>query len=297
MARSILLVGAALISASISPLNAEASEARWCAVISRSDGDVHWDCTYRSIEECRPNVIASNGNRSFCTPSPYYVANPPELRNSRPASQMSSKTTTAIKTTPVKPKKVAIAAKPAAAKPRSETEPVEEKKANSLTITEPEVPPSIQPLATPDPVPKKEPTTIGGKTEGASGQPAETSGPVLNKETTAIGGKAEGPATGQPSETSDPVLKKAKIMVAAKMEDPTYAEFVDMKWLMTNNSFGEPFEIICGHVKGKMKSGEATGERPFLYLVKEDEAFIVGGNPNSMAAIVYRAQCVSANSR
>ena len=298
MARSILLVGAALISASISPLNAEASEARWCAVISRSDGDVHWDCTYRSIEECRPNVIASNGNRSFCTPSPYYVANPPELRNSRPASQMSSKTTTAIKITPVKPKKVAIAAKPAAAKPRSETEPVEEKKANSLTITEPEVPPSTQPLATPDPVPKKEPTTIGGKTEGpASGQPAETSGPVPNKETTTIGGKAEGPATGQPSETSDPVLKKAKIMVAAKMEDPTYAEFVDMKWLMRNNSFGEPFEIICGHVKGKMKSGEATGERPFLYLVKEDEAFIVGGNPNSMAAIVYRAQCVSANSR
>ena len=172
MARSILLVGAALISASISPLNAEASEARWCAVISRSDGDVHWDCTYRSIEECRPNVIASNGNRSFCTPSPYYVANPPEPRNSRPASQMSSKTTTAIKITPVKPKKVAIAAKPAAAKPRSETEPVEEKKANSLTITEPEVPPSTQPLATPDPVPKKEPTTIGGKTEGPASESA-----------------------------------------------------------------------------------------------------------------------------
>ena len=86
-------------------------------------------------------------------------------------------------------------------------------------------------------------------------------------------------------------------MVAAKMEDPTYAEFVDMKRVMRKNSFGEPFEIICGHVKGKMKSGEATGERPFLYLVKEDEAFIVGGNPDSMAAIVYRAQCVSANSR
>ena len=127
------------------------------------------------------------------------------------------------------------------------------------------------------------------KTEGpASGQPAETSG---------IGGKAEGPATGQPSETSDPVLKKAKIMVAAKMEDPASVEFVDLKRAMDKNTFGQSFEIICGHVKGKMKSGEATGERPFLYLVKEDEAFIVGGNPDSMAAIVYRAQCVSANSR
>ena len=194
-------------------------------------------------------------------------------------------------------RKVAMAAKPTAAKPRSETEPVEEK-ANSRTITEPEVLPSTQPLATPGPVPKKEPTTIAGRTEGpASGQPAETSDPVLNKATTGIGGKAEGPATGQPSETSDPVLKKAKIMVAAKMEDPTYAEFVDMKRVMRKNSFGEPFEIICGHVKGKMESGEATGDRPFLYLVKEDEAFIVGGNPASLAAIVYRAHCISANSR
>ena len=74
-------------------------------------------------------------------------------------------------------------------------------------------------------------------------------------------------------------------MVAAKMEDPTYAEFVDMKRVMRKNSFGEPFEIICGHVKGKMESGEATGDRPFLYLVKEDEAFIVGGDPASLAAI------------
>ena len=269
MARSILLVGAALISVSVSPLNAEASEARWCAVISRSDGDVHWDCTYRSIEECRPNVIASNGNRSFCTPSPYYVANPTELRNSRPASQMSSKTTTAIKITPVKPKNVAIAAKPTAARPQNEAGPVEGKP-NSRTIMESEVPPSAQPSATPDPAPKKATTTIGGKTEG--------------------------PATGQPSETPDPVLKKAKITVAAKMEDPASVEFVDIKRAMDKNTFGQTFEIICGRVKGKKKSGEAGGERPFLYLVKEDEAFIVGANPDSMAAIAYRAHCTSANS-
>ena len=305
MARSILLVGAALISVSISPLNAEAFEGRWCA-----------------------------------KESPRHRAN----------------TTTAIKITPVKPKKVAIAAEPTAAKPRSETEPVEEK-ANSRTITEPEVPPSTQPLATPGPVPKKEPTTIAGRTEGpASGQPAETSDPVLKKEPTTIGGKAESQATGQPSETSgpvpkkepttiggkaesqatgqpsetsvpkkepttiagrtegsasgqpaetsdpvsseisDPVLKKAKIVVAAKMENPVSAEFVDMKRATRENTSGQPVEVICGHVKGKKKSGEATGERPFLYLVKDVEAFIVGGNPDSMAAIVYRAHCTSPNS-
>jgi hypothetical protein len=89
MTRSILLVGAALLSLSISPLNAEASGAPWCAVNPWGDGDVDWDCRYRSIEECRP-VIA--GNRGFCSPSPSYVANPPELRNSRQASPMGSNT-------------------------------------------------------------------------------------------------------------------------------------------------------------------------------------------------------------
>ena len=169
----------------------------------------------------------------------------------------------------VKPKKAAILTKPTAAKPRNETGPVEGQ-ASSRTTMESAVPPSTQPSATPDPVPKKATTTIGGKTEG--------------------------PASDQPSETSDPILKKAKITVAAKMEDPASVEFVDIKRAMDKNTFGQPFEIICGHVKGKNKSGEATGERPFLYLVKEDEAFIVGANPDSVAAIVYRAHCTSANS-
>ena len=63
------------------------------------------------------------------------------------------------------------------------------------------------------------------------------------------------------------------------MENPASIEFVDIKRAMDKNTFGQPFEIICGHVKVKKKSGEAGGERPFLYLVKEDEAFIVGANP------------------
>jgi hypothetical protein len=90
MTPNIFLAGAALISVSISPLNAEASEAPWCAVISRGGGNVKWDCTYRSIEECRPNVIA--GNLGFCNPSPYYVANSTGLRISRQTSQMGLKT-------------------------------------------------------------------------------------------------------------------------------------------------------------------------------------------------------------
>ena len=112
------------------------------------------------------------------------------------------------------------------------------------------------------------------------------------KEPTTIGQKIEGPASDQLSETSDPVLKKAKVTVAAKMEDPASVEFVDVRRAV--NKIGQSFETICGHVKGKKNSGEAIGERPFLYFVKEDEAFIVGGNPDS-PAIVYRAHCISAN--
>ena len=101
--------------------------------------------------------------------------------------------------------------------------------------------------------------------------------------------------TPQPAQSDDEtVIKKAKITVAAKMEDPASVEFVDIKRATNKNT---TYEIICGHVKGKKKSGEAIAESPFLYLVKENEAYIVDRGPDSMAAIVYRAQCTSASSR
>ena len=92
MTRSILLAGAALLSVSISPLNAEASGASWCAVSAWGDGDVSWACSYRSFEECyrKGNTLA--GNRGFCSPNPSYVASPPELRSSPQVSPMGSKT-------------------------------------------------------------------------------------------------------------------------------------------------------------------------------------------------------------
>jgi hypothetical protein len=42
-------------------------DAPWCAVINLK-GDVYWDCQYRTVEECVPNVIA--GNRGFCNLNP-----------------------------------------------------------------------------------------------------------------------------------------------------------------------------------------------------------------------------------
>ena len=54
---------------------AQAYEAPWCAMIQHGTGSVYWDCQYRSFEDCyrRGNILG--GNRGFCNPSPYYVAN------------------------------------------------------------------------------------------------------------------------------------------------------------------------------------------------------------------------------
>ncbi|HLN37781.1 MAG TPA: hypothetical protein VK337_08375 [Xanthobacteraceae bacterium] len=45
--------------------------APWCAVQNLGDGDVEWDCEFRSVEECVPQVIA--GNRGFCNINPGFV--------------------------------------------------------------------------------------------------------------------------------------------------------------------------------------------------------------------------------
>jgi len=59
---------------------ANAYEAPWCAVISKGTGNAYWDCQYRSIEECRPNVLG--GARGWCNPNPYFIAAPAEQKRS-----------------------------------------------------------------------------------------------------------------------------------------------------------------------------------------------------------------------
>ena len=51
--------------------------APWCAVQSLGDGDVEWDCEFRTVEECVPNVIA--GNRGFCNINPSWTGYPAVL--------------------------------------------------------------------------------------------------------------------------------------------------------------------------------------------------------------------------
>jgi hypothetical protein len=102
---------------------------------------------------------------------------------------------------------------------------------------------------------------------------------------------AELPASDRPAEAADPVTAKAKITVAAKLENPASAEFGEMKRAMRINMLGQSVDTICGRIKGKKTSGEATQDMPFLYLVKDDEAYVVDGPPTSAAASAYRNIC------
>jgi hypothetical protein len=51
------------------PVSQAYGDAPWCAVIELGQGEVYWDCQYRTIDACVPNVIA--GNRGFCNVNPY----------------------------------------------------------------------------------------------------------------------------------------------------------------------------------------------------------------------------------
>src|SRR5262245_24495241 len=108
---------------------------------------------------------------------------------------------------------------------------------------------------------------------------------------TATAAKVEPAASGQPSEAPDPVIVLAKITVAAKLPDPTSAEFGEMKRAMRTNTLGQSVDTICGRVKGRKASGEGTEDKPFLYLVKDNEAYVVEGPPTSPGATAYRNIC------
>jgi hypothetical protein len=92
-------------------------------------------------------------------------------------------------------------------------------------------------------------------------------------------------------EIFDPIIGRAKEEIAAKMVDPTAVEFIQMKRAIRKNVRGEPIDTICGRVKGRTASSADTTEMPFLYIVKDDDAYIVDGGDDIMAAAAYRNIC------
>jgi hypothetical protein len=101
----------------------------------------------------------------------------------------------------------------------------------------------------------------------------------------------EAPASARPAETSDPVIIKAKTTIAAKLENPASAEFGEMKRAIRKNTLGKSVDTICGRVKGKKAAGGDSADMPFLYLVNEDDAYVVDGPASSAAASAYRNIC------
>ena len=129
--------------------------------------------------------------------------------------------------------------------------------------------------------------TAAAKTETAqSSQPAGTSNVSINPESTAIA-KTDIPQSSQLDDKLDSVLKKAMPRIAAKMENSVSVELVEMK-RAEKNAAGKSVDTICGYVRGKTASGAVTGERPFLYLVQENEAYVGGYN---MATSPYHNLC------
>ena len=134
---------------------------------------------------------------------------------------------------------------------------------------------------------------IAAKKEEPSSPPSSEKKPLATEtaKSTATPAKAEPVASGQSSKAPDPVIALAKVMVAAKLTDPASAEFGEMKRAMRTNTLGQSVDTICGRVKDKKASGEGTEDKSFLYLVKENEAYVTEGSSSSPGAIAYGSIC------
>jgi hypothetical protein len=93
--------------------------------------------------------------------------------------------------------------------------------------------------------------------------------------------------TSQSSQLDDEsAIKKAKVTIAAKMENPASVVFLEMKRAAREDARGNSIDAICGRVRGKL-AGD-TGDRPFVYVVQKDEAYI---GAYVLATTEYRKIC------
>jgi hypothetical protein len=131
-----------------------------------------------------------------------------------------------------------------------------------------------------------------GPAQPESAEPTDQTGVIGKNAVPVISPTPDIPVPGQSNGTSEAVMNKAKATTASILADPESAEFDDMKRAMRNGMSGQPVDSICGRVKEK-KAGESVSDRPFLYLVKEDKAYIDDGHPESVAATWYRGVCTN----
>jgi len=60
------------------PRASQAYEGPWCALSDIGGGVIQENCSMRTLEMCRQEVIA--GNRGFCNPNPRWQGNPAGVR-------------------------------------------------------------------------------------------------------------------------------------------------------------------------------------------------------------------------
>jgi hypothetical protein len=142
----------------------------------------------------------------------------------------------------------------------------------------------------------KEKTALAARTAKSSsahaGGKTRHAGKVEKSTTTSVAAAEPAPAAAPPPpDPIDPVVDKAKIAVSVKLEDRASAVFSDMNRAMRKNTLGQSVDTICGHVKSKKASDGDIGDRPFLYLVKDDEAYVADASPKSAASTAYRNIC------
>jgi hypothetical protein len=114
---------------------------------------------------------------------------------------------------------------------------------------------------------------------------------VATKENATTDAKAAVQISIEPADPRDPVIAKAEATIIAKMESPIAVVFSDVRRALRKNVLDQSIDTLCGYVNGKNTSGADIGERPFLYLVKEDEAYIVDGTNDILALVAYRNSC------
>ena len=123
--------------------------------------------------------------------------------------------------------------------------------------------------------------SVATKIEQPSQTDGKSNGEVNMKSTAA---KTE---TSQSSQLDDQsMIKLAKLAIAAKMENPASVVFLETKRVAGKDALGNSFDAICGHVRGKL-AGD-TGDRPFLYVVQKDKAYI---GAYTIATTEYRNIC------
>lgn len=103
-----------------------------------------------------------------------------------------------------------------------------------------------------------------------------------------------GKAKAAPKAADAEIINRAKAAVAAKLKDPASARFEGLDRAMRRNVNGTPMDSICGFVNAKNSYGGYTGPKPFLYLVKDGDAYIADGQDAGgvVARMIYNNFCV-----